>query len=257
VYVVDTRRGGSLRQVLDGISDVQVSPDGRRIAYVRAGPEPGQDSLFVAPFEEGRVVTDRARRVAQGRPVVFAPDGSALVVNADPFGTALRRVQLPADLSQALVEPLPSAPTSTDLRLRLRGRWTDAEGLHVAFRGTGPTEPLRVWRADAETTRTVWTPPSNEQSSTNDVPRWASHSAPDGPRRLAVWTRRCFGSGGFPCARSRYTLWRVNPATGAATAVARSGEGVAEEAVFTATGTRLALLVRRGADTAVHLSVKK
>lgn len=257
VYVVDTRQGNTLHHVLDGVSDVRVSPDGRRIAYVRAGPEPGQDSLFVAPFEGGRVVTTQARRVAQGLPVVFAPDGSALVVNVDTVGTTLRRVRLPADLSQASVEPLPSAPASADLPLRLQGQWSDEEGLRVAFRGTEQAEPLRVWNADAKATRTVWTPPSNEQSGTNDAPHWARRPASDGTRRLAVWTRRCYESLGFPCTRSRYTLWRIDPETGEAAPVARTGEGIAEEAVFTSTGTRLALLVRRGTDTAVHLSVEK
>jgi len=256
VYVVDIRQGGTLRPVLDGVSDVRVSPSGRRIAYVRAGPEPGQDSLFVAPFREGRVDTAQAHHVVQGLPVVFSPDGSALVVDARTFGTSLRRVTLPTDLSQASVEPLPTAPTSADLRLRLQGRWSDEESLRIAFRGTEQTEPLRVWNADAGATRTIWTPPSNEQSSTNDAPRWNSRPAPDGSRRLAVWTRRCYESLGFPCTRSRYTLWRVDPATGEADPVARTDEGVAEEAVFTSTGTRLALLVRRGTDTAVHLSME-
>lgn len=255
VYAVDTRHGDTLRRVLDGISDVRVSPDGRRIAYVRAGPEPGQDSLFVAPFDGNRVVTAQAHHVARGLPVVFAPDGSALVVDAGTSGTDLRRVGLPTDLSQASVEPLPSAPASADLPLRLQGQWSDEEGLRVAFRGIDQTEPLRVWNADTGATRTVWTPPSNEQASTTDAPRWASSPAPDGFRRLAVWTRRCYESLGFPCAQSRYTLWRVNPATGEATSVARTEEGVAEEAVFTA-GMRLVLLVRRGTDTAVHLSTE-
>lgn len=257
VYVVDIRQGGTLRTALDGVSDVRVSPNGRRIAYVRAGPEPGQDSLFVAPFGDGRVDTTQAHHVAQGLPVVFAPDGSALVVDAGTSGTSLRRVTLPADLSQASVEPLPTAPTSADLPLRLQGQWSDEEGLRIAFRGIEQTEPLRVWDADAEATRTVWTPPSNEQSSTTDAPRWARRPASDGSRRLAVWTRRCYESLGFPCTRSRYTLWRIDPETGEAAPVARTGEGVAEEAVFTFTGTRLALLVRRGTDTAVHLSVEK
>ncbi|MCS3756990.1 hypothetical protein [Salinibacter ruber] len=257
VYVVNTRQDGVLRPLLDGVSAVRVSPGGRRITYVRAGPEPGQDSLFVAPFDNGRVNTDQARHVAKGLPVVFSPDGSALVVDAGTFGTTLRRVVLPDDLSQASVEPLPSAPVSTDLRLRLQGQWSEEVGLRVAFRDTGRAETLRVWRADAETTRSVWTPPSSEQSSTTDLPRWAPRLAPDGSRRLAVWTRRCYEGGGFPCTRSRYTLWRVNPPTGEATPVARTGGGGAEEAAFTPTGSRLALLVRREGDTAVHLSAER
>jgi hypothetical protein len=108
---------------------------------------------------------------------------------------------------------------------------------------------LGVWREGMEEARTLWTPPRDEREGTNDAARWA----PSGDR-IAAWTRRCYGSLGFECTRSRYTLWRVDAATGAAQPVARTGEGVQEEAVFGPEGERLIYLVRRGEQTAIHVS---
>ena len=225
-----------------GVSDLQFTPDGEQLVFVRGGspnragelpnpaslPDGGELAVYVVPTAGGE-----ARKLDDGSGPAVHPSGERLVYVREG-----KVWELDLDDPDAEPKPLFGARGSTD-----NLAWSP-DGEQLLFRSNRGTHSfVGVWQASGENGSIRWLSPSVDR---DESPIWS----PDGERVafLRLPTRDVTH---FPFAPKREDLpWSIHiadPATGESTEIWRADEGrgsvyrgfESDEQIFWSAGNRL------------------